>query len=175
MNCKMVVCLLFALSLAACRGQVPTGSEEAPVSALISGQATASESDAMEESQKQDARAVLEAVLKAGMAYADFRKQALAQGWTPVQDDQCASNVAGRNHQTVCSQNPNLAACKVCNQMTELSTCSGDGHCLVRFRHETSGESLDATGYGMIEDWSVSGEDSRLQLSKWSFARDSAR
>ena len=31
-----------------------------------------------------------------------------------------------------------------------------------------------AEGYGMVEDWNVSGEDSRLQLSKWSFSKDSA-
>lgn len=171
MNCKIVICLLAGLLLAACRAQAPAGSEEAVASAPVPGQPTASESVAMEENKPQTAGAALEAVLQAGMAYADFRKQVLAQGWSPIPDAQCKVNVVGENHQAVCSQDPDLATCKVCDQMTELSACSGDGHCLVRFRHDASGESLEATGYGMIEDWNVSGEDSRLQLSRWSVSK----
>lgn len=174
MRHRKIVCLLLVLLLSACRAEAPAGANEAAGSAPASAQPTASESVAMEENKPQAASAALEAVLQAGMAYADFRKQVLAQGWTPVPDAQCKANVVGADHEAVCSQDPNLATCKVCEQMTELSACSGDGHCLVRFRHEASGESLEATGYGMVEDWNVPGEDSRLQLSKWSFSKDSA-
>lgn len=174
MRRREVVYLLLALLLSACQAEAPVDANRAAASVPVSSQPTAPESPAMEETKPQAAGAALEAVLKAGMAYADFRKQVLAQGWTPVRDAQCKANVVGENHQAVCSQDPNLAICKVCDQMTELSACSGDGHCLVRFRHDASGESLEATGYGMIEDWNVSGEDSRLQLSKWSFSKDSA-
>ncbi|WP_141400856.1 hypothetical protein [Pseudoxanthomonas wuyuanensis] len=174
MKLEAVLFLLAALLLSACRGQPPAGSEDAVANAPVSGQPTVSESVAMDESKPQAAGTALEAVLQAGMAYADFRKQVLAQGWTPVPDAQCKANVVGENHDAVCSQDPDLATCKVCDQMTELSACSGDGRCMVRFRHDASGESLEATGYGMIEDWNVSGEDSRLQLSRWSFSKDSS-
>jgi hypothetical protein len=174
MKSKTIICLMLALLLSACSAEAPADPSPAAASTPAPTQPTAPENVPMEETKSQAAGAALEAELKAGMAYADFRKQVLAQGWTPVPDAQCKANVVGENHQAVCSQDPNLAACKVCEQMTELSACSGDGHCLVRFRHEASGESLEATGYGMIEDWDVSGEDSRLQLSKWSFSKDSA-
>lgn len=174
MKIRTTACLMLALLLSACRAEAPADANEATPSAPVSSQPTASESATVEENKAQAASAALEAVLKAGMAYADFRKQALDQGWTPVPDAQCKANVVGENHATVCSQDPNLATCKVCDEMTELSACSGDGHCLVRFKHGASGENLEATGYGMVEDWNVSGEDSRLQLSKWSFSKDSA-
>jgi hypothetical protein len=166
--------LLLAMLLSACRAEAPSVTNQTAAGAPAYGQSTGSESVAVEESEPQPASAALEAVLKAGMAYADFREQALAQGWAPVPDGQCKANVVGENHETVCSQDPSLATCKVCDEMTELSACSGDGHCLVRFKHGASGEHLEATGYGMVEDWSVLGEDSRLQLSKWSFSKDSA-
>jgi hypothetical protein len=172
MRHRKIAYLLLTLLLSACSAEAPADTDQA--AAPLSPQPTASESIAMEEAKAQTASAALEAELKAGMAYADFRKQVLAQGWTPVPDAQCKANVVGENHATVCSQDPNLASCKVCDEMTELSACSGDGHCLVRFRHDASGESLEATGYGMVEDWNVSGEDSRLQLSKWSFSNDTA-
>lgn len=174
MRHRKIACLLMALLLSACSAEAPADADQAATAAPPSTQPTASESVPMEETKTQTASAALEAELKAGMAYADFRKQVLAQGWTPVPDAQCKANVVGENHAAVCSQDPNQASCKVCDEMTELSACSGDGHCLVRFRHDGSGESLEATGYGMVEDWNVSGEDSRLQLSKWSFSKDSA-
>lgn len=174
MRHRKIAYLLLALLLSACSAETPADTDQAAAAAPASTQPTAAESVAMEETKAQTASAALQAVLKAGMAYADFRKQVLAQGWTPVPDTQCRANVVGGDHEAVCSQDPNLATCKVCDQMTELSACSGDGHCLVRFRHDASGESLEATGYGMVEDWNVSGEDSRLQLSKWSFSKDSA-
>jgi len=173
MRYRKAAYLLLALLLSACRADAPADANEATLSAPVSSQPTASESATVEENKAQAASVALEAVLKAGMAYADFREQTLAQGWTPVPDVQCKANVVGENHEAVCSQDPNLASCKVCDEMAELSACSGDGHCLVRFRH-ASGENLEATGYGMVEDWNVSGEDSRLQLSKWSFSKDSA-
>lgn len=176
MRQRNITYLLLALLLSACSAEAPADADPAAAaaSASTSTQPTTPESVAMEETKAQTASAALEAVVKTGMAYADFRKQVLAQGWTPVPDAQCKANVVGGDHETVCSQDPNLATCKVCEQMTELSACSGDGHCLVRFKHDASGESLEATGYGMIEDWNVPGDDSRLQLSKWSFSKDSA-
>ncbi|HEV8693359.1 MAG TPA: hypothetical protein VGQ93_04100, partial [Lysobacter sp.] len=37
--------------------------------------------------------AALERVVRKGMAYADFRNEAMAQGWTPVVDPECRTNV----------------------------------------------------------------------------------
>lgn len=112
----------------------------------------------------------LDGMLKPGMAYADFRKAVLGQDWTPVVDSQCKANVVGANHETLCAENPDLAACQVCDQVPELSACSGDGYCLTKFQHAGSGEALETTSYGMIEDWNVSGEDSRLQVLRWTFS-----
>lgn len=109
----------------------------------------------------------LNGILKKGMAYADFRNQLLAHGWMPVIDAGCKANVVGTNHVALCADNPDLATCQVCDQMPELNACSGDGHCLVRFQNTDNTEIMEATSYGMIEDWNVSGEDSRLQVSQW--------
>ena len=101
------------------------------------------------------------------MAYADFRKLLVANGWTPVPTPECTANVVGGNHESVCKSMPDQITCKICELMPELDSYSGDGFALMRFKHAASGEVLEATGYGMIEDWSVAGDDSRLQLERW--------
>lgn len=172
MKGTVIAALLITSLLVACKGPAPA-SNEAAGETPPPAQSSVTEKAAMEETKvDQTASSSLQAVLKPGMAYADFREQVLAQGWAPVPDAQCKANVVGADHEKICSQDANMVACKVCDEMPELSACSGDGHCLVRFRH-AGGEVLEATGYGMIEDWNVAGEDSRLQISKWSFSQDS--
>ena len=113
--------------------------------------------------------------LKEGMAYADFRKLVLANGWTPVVTPECMANVVGGDYASVCKTNPDQISCQICELMPELDSYSGDGYSLVRFRHAGDGEQLEATGYGMIEDWNVSGDDSRLQVVGWEFSKSPAQ
>lgn len=113
--------------------------------------------------------------LKEGMAYADFRKLVLANGWTPVVTPACTANVVGGDHAAVCEANPDQIICRICELMPELDSYSGDGYSLVRFRHAGDGEQVEATGYGMIEDWNVPGDESRLQVVGWEFSKSPAQ
>ncbi|WP_157754163.1 hypothetical protein [Lysobacter capsici] len=106
-----------------------------------------------------------EAAVSKGMAYADFRKAVLAQGWQPLVDAQCRANVIGGNYEKVCAKNP--ARCQICDDVPELNACSGDAHCLMQFTHAGVEGALKVTGYGEIKDWNVSGKDSGLQVSGW--------
>lgn len=101
------------------------------------------------------------------MAYADFRKQVLGLGWQPIVDSQCKANMTGADHAALCASNPDLTSCKICDELPELSSCSSDAHCLVRFRHVASGQILEATGYGEVKYWNESGDDAGLQVSGW--------
>jgi hypothetical protein len=178
----ILTCLLSGL-LVGCSANAP-GTDQAAAQSPVA--ARDAESTQMETSKPMESSAdnsapsgvsdgQLQGLLKAGMAYADFRNAVLANGWKPVVDPQCKANVVGGNHASLCAANPDLASCQVCDQMPELSACSGDGHCLVRFEKPEKGEVLEATGYGMIEDWSVPGDDSRLQLSKWEVSKSPVR
>ena len=97
------------------------------------------------------------------MAYADLRKAVLAKGWKPKVDAQCKVNVVGANFADVCKADPDQ--CKVCDEVPELSSCSGDGHCLMNFERSNA-EALAVSTNGEIADWNVSGESSRLTV-KW--------
>lgn len=102
--------------------------------------------------------------LSEGMAYADLRKTVLAKGWKPKVDAQCKANVVGGNFDQVCKDHPDQ--CKVCDDVPELSSCSGDGHCLMNFERG-AGEALAVSTYGEIADWNVSGTASRLSVKWW--------
>ncbi len=111
----------------------------------------------------------LQDAIKKDMAYADLRKLLLGGGWEPVRDPQCQVQVAGYDEKT-CSENPDLALCGACEQMPELSAYSGDGFATSQFRDIRTGKTLKVISYGMIEDWNVSGEDSRLRVEEWAAA-----
>ena len=84
-------------------------------------------------------------------------------GW-PSPDSRPWTNVVGADYAQQCAADP--SACKVCDDMPELSSYSEDAHALVRFGN--AGQVLEATAYGELRDWNVAGEDSTLQLSRWS-------
>lgn len=107
--------------------------------------------------------------LRKGMTYADFRKAVVDAGWEPVVNPECRANVVGGDHESFCSGDSTDIGCRICDVLPELDASSGDGYSLVRFRHPKDGELLEATGYGMIEDWNVGGEESRLQVTGWEF------
>lgn len=107
-------------------------------------------------------------VLKQDMAYGDLRKAVLAQGFAPVPDAQCRAQVVG--DEKTCAENPDLAICKACGEIPELSAYTGDGYAKTRFRNAQTGQRLEVVSYGMIEDWNVGDADSRLRVTAWTFA-----
>lgn len=187
-----VAIFMIAFCLAACQAKQPeaASSTTAPAPSAAASDAAAHTDNqdepagnAMENQNPTDgvgqspADASGEAFLpgiKAGMAYADFRKLLLANGWTPVRTPACLENVVGGNHESVCKTNPDQITCRICELMPELDSYSGDGYALVRFENANQGKVVEATGYGMIEDWNIAGDDSRLQLTSWESPRSKA-
>lgn len=112
----------------------------------------------------------LDTILKKGMAYGDFRKLILAKGWEPVVNAQCKANLAGEGANDLCTKNPQLTVCKICDELPELDTCSSDAHCLVRFRHPDATGILGVTGYGEVEYWNETGGNAGFQVTDWEFA-----
>lgn len=108
----------------------------------------------------------LEGMLAEGQAYADFRAAVMAKGWAARPNPQCRANVIGGD-QAICVSNPELQVCKACDQMPELSSCSGDGYCGMYFLSHDGKQVLGVTTYGMTEDWNVKGDQSRLTVSGW--------
>ncbi|GLQ46127.1 hypothetical protein GCM10007862_11780 [Dyella lipolytica] len=104
--------------------------------------------------------------LKEGMAYADFHKALLAQGWAPVVDRQCKANVVGGDYKTSCATHPD-ATCKACDVIPELSSCGSDGVCLTRFHNASSNKNLEVGTYGDTDDWNVHGGESRILVTGW--------
>jgi hypothetical protein len=92
-------------------------------------------------------------LLSKEMAYGDLRRKVTADGWLPVPDPDCKVNVGGEAN--------------VCDDLTELESCSGDGFCVMRFAR--NGEKLEVYTQGMIEDWNAPGEASRLRVTEWEF------
>jgi hypothetical protein len=109
-----------------------------------------------------------EAALSKGMAYGDFRKAVLAQGWQPLVDAKCKANVVGGKYEKICKADPGL--CQVCDDLPELNSCSGDAHCLVQFTHAGVTGVLQATGYGETQYWKDSGKDSGFKVTGWELA-----
>lgn len=151
--------LAASLGLAACKAP---SSPAAPAQAAAPASAPA----ATVSKQGQPDMSSLHDALKKDMAYADLRKLALDGGWKTVADPQCRTQVVGHDEQ-VCKENPDMSICRACTDIPELSAYSGDGYAITRFDH--GGERLQVTSYGMLEDWNVAGEESRLRVVEWSF------
>jgi hypothetical protein len=98
-----------------------------------------------------------------GMAYADFRKALLAQGWQPVVDHKCKANVVGGAYEELCAKGSD--SCKACDELPELSACSGDAECVMNFQH--ADKTLQAGTYGDIADRNIGGKDSQLNVTGW--------
>ena len=108
--------------------------------------------------------------LDKGMAYNEFRKLALDHGWQPKPDKQCTANVVGGDHETWCPAHPDDVMCKVCKEVPELSSCSGDGHCLMQFTHEGKDRDLAVGTYGDINTWNAPADKSRLMVTGWEYS-----
>jgi hypothetical protein len=106
-----------------------------------------------------------------GMAYADFRKALLAQGWRPVVDHKCKANVVGGSYEELCAKGSD--SCKACDELPELSACSGDAVCVMNFRH--ANKTLQASTYGDIADRNVGGQDSQMNVTGWKVSTTAAQ
>jgi hypothetical protein len=95
----------------------------------------------------------LESQLTKGMAYADLRQTALTNGWVPLASPNCKSNVGG--------------TALVCDQIPEVNGCSGDGYCLMFFKHVDSGKRLSVSTYGPSDHWQTPGKASLLRVNNW--------
>ncbi|WP_460832779.1 hypothetical protein [Lysobacter humi (ex Lee et al. 2017)] len=90
----------------------------------------------------------------AGKPYARVRESLLADGWRPLRTPACRGNVGGE--------------APVCDALPETDSCSGDGHCLMRFAHPATGRTLVLRTYGDIDRWN--GADAAAVLVKSSDA-----
>jgi hypothetical protein len=92
----------------------------------------------------------LDGTLKKDMPYADL----------------CKANVVGADYEKQCAKDPGM--CKVCDNLPELSSCSGDGACLMHF--QKAGQTLKVVTYGSTDDWNVHGASSQMNVTGWSVA-----
>lgn len=106
---------------------------------------------AIESREPLTAPGVPNGLLKTGMDYADLRRAVLAQGWVPVVNVQCKTNVDGGD--------------KVCDQMPELSECSTDGYCLMHFHLARTNQNMEVGTYGDLTGWDVQAKDSQLAVT----------
>ncbi|SEM10756.1 hypothetical protein SAMN05428989_3069 [Pseudoxanthomonas sp. GM95] len=97
------------------------------------------------------------------MPYAELRRIVLAQGWLPKVDAQCKANVVGADFAEQCKDSPDR--CQVCEDLPELSACSGDGHCLMHFHRND--QTLAVSTYGAIDGWRASGQAAGLRVKWW--------
>ena len=87
------------------------------------------------------------------MPYATLRGQLMAAGWLPLRDPMCWENVGGE--------------ARVCSELPEVESCSGDGHCVMHFANAAEGKRLRATTYGPFERWNVPGEEAAFAVESW--------
>lgn len=75
----------------------------------------------------------------AGKGYAAVRQSLLGDGWLPLRTAACRTNVGGE--------------ATVCNVLPETDSCSGDGHCLMRFANLAGPRVLTLHAYGDALRW----------------------
>lgn len=113
-----------AFLISGCTAKTPEPNQETTPVALEAPQKAAKALSASE---------LLGQKLKNGMAYEDFRKIVLANGWLPLVTPECRENVGGE--------------AKICYQQPEVEACSGDGHCNMFFAN-SDGSKLKVGTYG---------------------------
>jgi hypothetical protein len=103
--------------------------------------------------------------VKKGMAYADFRQAIVAQGWAPTVDAKCKANVVGDDYKAQCANGSD--SCKACDELPELSACSGDASCVMNFHDAAAKRNMEVGTYGDIKDRSTHGDSSQLDVTSW--------
>lgn len=162
---------LLSISLLLGCGDTQTAAQQVQSKADVQDQAQESAMNSQRPSiANSNPAADLDAFLKKGMAYGDFRKLVLGKGWEPVANLECKANLVGDGADALCAQNPQLTSCRICDELPELDSCSNDAHCLMRFHHPDAAGTLEVTGYGEVEYWNETGEDAGLQITGWEIA-----
>lgn len=108
--------------------------------------------------------------LKAGQAYASARRALLEHGWQPLPDQMCMSNVVGADYETSCKTGSEI--CRVCGELPELSSYSGDAHALSQFK-DPAGRILRLTSLGELVTWNKPEPDADLQVLSWEIEKPS--
>jgi hypothetical protein len=172
-SCMQLQKTIFAapLLLAFVAGCNPTPSVAQQAAMAPTGANGSIPSHAQEAGQNPEPTAAgqsLESVLRKGMAYADFRSAVLANGWKPVVDQDCKKNVVGADFKATCDSDPELDACRICDRLPELSSCSGDAYCGMYF--SKGPQKLHAVTFGDFTDWNVAGSRSQISVDGWDFS-----
>jgi hypothetical protein len=156
----------FCLAASACQSSTPSsaGSADAAPSTAPTVLGAAAAPAGSVGSTNAGRGASLDNVRK-GMGYADFRTALMSDGWKPMADAKCMANVVGADYKAQCAKNSD--SCKACDDLPELSACSGDAVCVMRFRDARTDRQLDVSTYGDITDRKVQGNDSQLDVTGW--------
>lgn len=99
------------------------------------------------------ASAAVDAEFKQGMAYADLRQALLADGWLPLRNLNCQTNVGGE--------------AKVCSDLPEVDSCSGTGVCVMNFAHKSQGNIMRVGAEGDYTRWNDSAAKSAFAVRFW--------
>lgn len=124
------MCLLL-LGLTACEDPSGTATDREPTALQAAAPATPAASAAPAAPASTDTHA--------GKPYVQVRSALLAEGWRPLRTPACRTNVGGE--------------AAVCDALPETDSCSGDGHCLMRFAHPSSARLIAIRTYGDIARW----------------------
>ncbi len=175
--CAMLACVLLSAALfAGCQAEAPavpandaatTSPPEMPATDATVAPPTL---DTDMQATAPTAASAIDAQLRKGMAYGDFRKAVLAAGWEPLPSPDCRANLLGDAAERTCAADPQMIQCRICGEMPELDSCSSDALCLVRFRNMQDGRVMKATGRGELRYWQDAGEDAGLQVVDWEYA-----
>ena len=139
--------LTLMLLAAACK---PTAPAAEPATAAPPAAAAAAATAAPAPSPVAPA---VESAFTQEMPYADLRKRLTAAGWLPLRDPMCRENVGGE--------------ARVCGELPEVESCSGDGHCVMHFANAAEGKRIRVTAYGPSERWNVPGEEASFAVNSW--------
>lgn len=139
---------VFILFAAACKPTAPAA-EAAAAAPPVAAQPATTPAEATSPA--------LESAFTVDMAYADLRKRLTDAGWLPMRDPMCRENVGGE--------------ARVCGELPEVESCSGDGHCVMYFANADSGKGkgkrMRVTTYGPSERWNVPGEEAAFAVKSW--------
>jgi hypothetical protein len=138
--------LTITLLAAACKPTAPA----AETAAVATPTAATSEAAA---TPTAAAAPTVESAFSKDMPYATLRKRLTGAGWLPLRDPMCRENVGGE--------------AKVCRELPEVESCSGDGHCAMRFANAAEGKRMRVTTYGPSDRWNIAGEEAALAVTSW--------
>lgn len=156
----------FCLAAAACQSSTPSSSPSvAPAPSTAPTVMGAAAAPAGSVGPTNAGRGASLDNVRKGMGYADFRTALMGEGWKPMADAKCKANVVGADYKAQCAKN--LDSCTACDDLPELSACSGDAVCLMRFKDEQTDRQLNVSTYGDISDRKVDGNESQLGVTGW--------